>query len=129
LSNFRFDDVINIISFGCAIQAKIAAYDENMLTRQQQLEELTQQHNTEMTEYLVLKEHFDRVDANITRTKEEESIISAVTRRENYGNYVLDRAATMIQKIVRGRQIRAVFTKMLAKARKGKKGKGKGKKK
>ena len=35
----------------------------------------------EAKEYAALKEHFDKIDADITRSVEEESILRAVARR------------------------------------------------
>ena len=108
-----------------ALNAKIAQYDEYMSVHQKELEELTALFNQESSDYAVLKEYFDRVDADIQRSAEESYILQSVQRREDFGMYVLNTAVTYIQKIVRGRQVRAVVSKMLAKAKKGKKGKGK----
>lgn len=109
------------------LNSKIVQYDEYMIARELELLELKRQFEIESRDYAVLKEYFDKVDADITRSAEEEYIIAAIKTRERFGYRVLDDAATMIQKIVRGRQVKAVYAKMKAKAKKGKKGK-KGKK-
>ena len=111
-----------------ALSAKITAYDNDMTTKKKILAELTAAFTQEAAEFSVLKEHFDEVDDDICRSLEEENIIQAVSRREEFGKWVLDHAAWTIQKIVRGRRDRAIVAKL--KSKKGKKkGKGKGKKK
>ncbi len=110
-----------------ALNAKIAQYDEDMDARQKTLDELNQAFTKEAAEYALLKEHFDKIDADIGRHNEEDNLLAAVKRREEFGHYVLFFAAAQIQKIFRGRQAREIVAKMKAKSKKGKKGK-KGKK-
>lgn len=110
-----------------ALNAKIAQYDEDMASRTATLTELNDHLTVEFAEYAVLKEHFDKIDADISRSDEEERILAAVKRREQFGNRVLFLAAANVQKIQRGKTARAAYEKMKAKMKKGKKGKGKGK--
>jgi hypothetical protein len=110
-----------------ALNAKIAQYDEDMALRSATLAELNDHLTVESAEYAVLKEHFDKIDADISRNDEEERILAAVKRRELFGNRVLFLAAANVQKIQRGKTARAAYEKMKAKMKKGKKGKGKGK--
>jgi predicted nuclease with TOPRIM domain len=106
-----------------ALNAKIAQYDEDMDSRQKIFEELNRSFAKESGDYALLKEHFDKIDADITRHEEEDEIIAAVKRREQFGQFILFNAAAQIQKIFRGRQAREVVAKMKAKSKKGKKGK------
>lgn len=106
------------------LNAKIALYDEDMKSRQKTLEDLRFSFKQEEQEYSKLKEYFDKVDANINRSDEEERIIAAIARREEFGRRVLHDAAATIQKIARGRIARAFCTKLKSK-KGGKKGKGK----
>mmetsp|Transcript_21985 Transcript_21985/g.36827 ORF Transcript_21985/g.36827 Transcript_21985/m.36827 type:complete len:371 (+) Transcript_21985:73-1185(+) len=108
-----------------ALNSKIAQYDEDMKSRHEQLDELNQAFTKESEEYAVLKEHFDKIDADIGRNDEEERILAAVQRREDFGNWVLFMAAANIQKIHRGKMSRLEVAKLKAKAKKGKKGKKK----
>ena len=108
-----------------ALNAKIAQYDEDMAARQKILDELNKSYSKEAAEYAALKEHFDKIDADITRHNEEENILAAVQRREDFGHAVLFYAAAQLQKIFRGRQAREVVAKMKAKSKKGKGKKGK----
>ena len=104
---------------------KIYQYDEDMKARHQQLNELNEIYNKELEEYRVLKEYFDKADADLARAAEEEEILAAVSRRAEFGRQVLYEAAKYIQKIARGRIGRAIVAKLKG----GGKGKGKGKKK
>ena len=95
-----------------------------MRSKQQELLELTENFNKENQEYSALKEYFDRVDADLARTSDEEKIIQAVARRVEFGNWIMFRAVQYIQKIVRGRQDRKAVNKLKSKNKKGgKKGK------
>lgn len=108
-----------------ALNAKIAQYDEDMEVRQKTLDELNQAYAKEAAEYAALKEHFDKIDADISRNNEEEELLACVQRREDFGHLVLFFAASQIQKIFRGRQAREIVAKMKAKSKKGKGKKGK----
>jgi len=110
-----------------ALNSKIAQYDEDMSARQQVLDELQTSYAQEHTEFLLLKEHFDKIDADIGRNQEEERRIAFVRKRQLFGELIVFHAAAQIQKMFRGRQAREIVTKMKAKSKKGKKGK-KGKK-
>jgi hypothetical protein len=94
--------------------------------RTTQLKELNDAFSVESAEYAKLKEHFDRIDLDISRANEEESILASIQRREQFAIDVLHRACANIQKIARGRIGRAAVAKL--KAKKGKKGGKKGKK-
>lgn len=109
------------------LNAKIAQYDEDMESRSKSLQELNDDYIKESNEYNLLKEHFDRIDADINRNNEEELILAAVQRREDFGNLVLFKAVANVQKIQRGKIARLMVEKIKLKAKKGKKGK-KGKK-
>lgn len=95
--------------------------------RTAQLKELNEAFAVESSEYAKLKEHFDRIDLDISRADEEERILASVERREAFAVYVLHHACAMVQKIARGRIARAAVAKLRAK--KGKKGGKKGGKK
>jgi len=110
-----------------ALNNKIAQYDEDMSSRQKVLDELLSEYNVEYKEYLLLKEHFDKIDADISRNQEEERKIAMVQKRLTFGELIVFHAAAQIQKMYRGRQAREMVAKMKAKSKKGKKGK-KGKK-
>ena len=99
-----------------------------MAARAAQLKELTESFEKESAEYAKLKEHFDRIDLDISRNDEEERILAAIQRREDFARHVLNHACANIQKIARGRIARAVVAKLKAKKGKGKKGGKKGKK-
>jgi len=101
---------------------KIKQYDEDMNARHQQLDELNETYNKELEEYRVLKEYFDKADADLARAADEEAILAAVERRAAFGRQVLYDAAKYIQKIARGRIGRAIVNKLKGG---GKKGKGK----
>lgn len=110
-----------------ALNAKIAQYDEDMEARSKTLKELTDAFERESAEYSALKEHFDKIDADIARDEEEQRILAAVQRREDFGRLWLAKAAADLQKLHRGRVAREMVAKLKAKMKKGKKGK-KGKK-
>ena len=110
-----------------SLNAKIFQYDEDMHSRQKALNELNEQYTVESAEYAVLKEYFDKIDSDLNRSSEEESLINAVMRRKTLGNRILYAAATRIQKIFRGRRLRLSLTKLNSKNKKGKKGKKGGK--
>lgn len=110
-----------------SLSSKIVEYDNDMDSRRQTLEALQKSFDIETREYAVLKEYFDKVDADLGRNSEEENLLAAIARREAYGIGVLSKAATIIQKIARGRRTRAEMAKMKNKKGKEKKGK-KGKK-
>lgn len=105
------------------LNAKIAQYDEDMQSRTSVLADLNSKLAEESREYAKLKEHFDRIDADINRQEEEAGLLAAVARREAFGKWVLDNAATKILKVLRGRNARKVVAVLKAKSKKGKKGK------
>ena len=100
-----------------------------MASRSAALKELNEAFAGESKEYEALKEHFDKIDMDIGRANQEELILEALQRREDFGAFILFRAAANIQKMHRGKIARAMVDKLKAKMKKGKKGgKGKGKK-
>lgn len=109
------------------LNSKILQFDEDMISRTATYNTLLTSYNTEHEEYLVLKEHFDKIDADIARFNEEELVLNCVSMRESFGNAIINNAAVSIQKIFRGKRDREIVNKMKAKLKKGKKGK-KGKK-
>lgn len=112
-----------------ALNAKILQFDEDMNQRALTFQSLQNSYDKEMKEYLVLKEHFDKIDADIARFNEEEFILRCVQEREAFGFRVINQAAVRIQKIFRGKQGREMVNKMKAKMKKGKKKGKKGGKK
>lgn len=108
-----------------ALASKISSYDEDMLAKSNELDILNRNYKTEFDEYSRLKEYFDRIDANLHRIAEEEKILLAVKRRDDFGLFVVYRAAQKIQSIVRMKQGKAIVAKMKPKSKKsgGKKGK------
>ena len=107
-----------------ALNAKIAQYDEDMTSRQKVLTETRAAFAAESAELARLKEHFDRIDADLALAREEEEILAAVARRANLGRRVMDGFAIRIQKIARGRIGRAIVAKLKPKGKGGaKKGK------
>jgi hypothetical protein len=109
------------------LSARITQYDEDMLSRQQTISKLEEHYKKELEEYVILKEYFDKIDADLGRQREEEEIIDAVARRHDYAMGVMLRAVIKIQACVRAKIARVEVEKLRAKAKKGKKGK-KGKK-
>lgn len=107
-----------------ALNEKIAEYDMHMRERTETMETLKADFERESEEYAILKEHFDKIDLDISRSAEEDSLLAAVSRREEFGKYVIFMAASDIQKIYRGRRDRATVDKIKSKSKKGgKKGK------
>ena len=90
------------------------------------MEELTKTYEEESVEYAILKEYFDKIDADLFRESEEEVIIRANQRREDFAKKIMHNAAAYIQKFARGRIAGAAVHKL--KSKKGGKGKGKKKK-
>eukprot|EP01031_Cornospumella_fuschlensis_P026976 gene26976-32591_t len=106
------------------LNAKVLQFDEDMTARQAALTTLQTSYGEELAAYSKLKEHFDKIDADIARFNEEEHILSCVERRAQFGFGLVNRAAVQIQKIYRGRRDREIVNKMKAKMKKkGKKGK------
>lgn len=111
-----------------ALNAKIAQYDEDMGLRLKEFESLEELYTKESEEYRLLKEYFDKIDADLNRNAEEERLLQAVQRRKEGALKWLDIAATKIQKVARGRIARQAYLKVMAKkkgkgGKKGKKGK------
>ena len=107
-----------------ALSEKIQLYDEDMESRRRELKHMKDEFDKEIDEYSVLREYFDKIDADLGRAKDENKILAAVARRENFAFKVFDLAANRIQNIVRGNQARSRIAHM----KKGKKGKGNKKK-
>lgn len=106
-----------------SLAAKIAQFDEDMESKSAVLEELERNLKEETSEYNVLKEYFDKVDADLNRERQEEQILEAVRRRNAVATFLYEHSVVMIQSIMRARKARQEVLKM-----KSKKGKGKGKK-
>lgn len=106
-----------------ALNAKIAQYDEDMSSRKSVYDSLNKKYEEEMAEYKVLKEYFDKIDADFALAKEEDDILGLVKRRRDFGDRVVFNAVQAIQKIVRGRLGRIAVAKLKPKGKKGKKGK------
>ena len=108
-----------------SLSSRIKQYDEDMLERQETIKNLEEAFEKEAQEYGVLKEYFDKVDADLSRENEEEMIISNVRRRIAFAVGYIDSAATRIQSCIRAKIARTEVDKLRAKAKKGKKGKKK----
>lgn len=106
-----------------ALNAKIAQYDEDMSSRKTVYDSLSRKYEEELAEYSVLKEYFDKIDADIGLAKEEDEILGLVKRRRDFGDRVVFNAVQAIQKIVRGKLGRIAVAKLKPKGKKGKKGK------
>jgi DNA polymerase III alpha subunit (gram-positive type) len=108
-----------------ALSDKISLYDEDMDSRRIALEEMTKSFREENEEYLILKEYFDKIDADLMREREENDILDAVARREAFAARMFYNAAVKIQSVLaRGRQARKFVAALKAKkGGKGKKGK------
>ena len=104
-----------------ALNAKIAQYDEDMSARLKMLTDLRASHAAESAEYATLKEHFDRIDADLAMGREEEMILAAVARRADLGRKIVDTHVTNIQRIVRGKLHRNLVNKLKPKKVGGKK--------
>jgi chromosome segregation ATPase len=110
-----------------ALSSRITQYDEDMLARQDTISNLEVSLTEEAKEYAVLKEYFDKVDADLNRQSEEQDIIDAVNRRLFFAVGVMEKAAVRIQSCIRAKIARVEVEKLRSKSKKGKKGK-KGKK-
>jgi hypothetical protein len=106
-----------------ALSAKIAQFDQDMESRSQIMTDIEAKFKAELEEYNVLKEYFDKVDADLNREREEERILDAVRRRTAWATRCYEQGAIEIQKILRARKARQDVAKL-----KSKKGKKKGKK-
>lgn len=106
-----------------ALAAKISQFDEDMASKTEILEELEKNLEEETREFNVLKEYFDKVDADLNRERQEEQILDAVRRRNMVATFLYEHSVVLIQSIMRARKARQEIAKM-----KSKKGKGKGKK-
>lgn len=102
-----------------ALCEKIQLYDEDMENHRVELLSMKNEYQKETDEYSILKEYFDKIDADLTRAEDEYRILAAVARREKFAIKVFDIAANRIQNIVRGIQARSRVSHM----KKGKKGK------
>lgn len=104
-----------------ALNAKIAQYDEDMSSRKVMLDELQGNFDGEYKEYMELKDHFDRVDADIGLKEEEDAILATLQRRMAFGFKMVDGSATKIQTVIRGHIARVAVSKMKSKGKKKKK--------
>lgn len=106
-----------------ALNAKIAQYDADMFSKKQALDELTATLQAENAEFANLREHFDKVDADIKLRHQEEDILNAVKRRRDFGNLIINRHVVKIQSLVRGMIGRHIVAKLKPKGKGAKKGK------
>jgi DNA repair exonuclease SbcCD ATPase subunit len=107
-----------------ALAAKIAQFDQDMEEKTAILEDLEKNLEEETTEYNVLKEYFDKVDADLNRERKEEQILDAVRRRNHVATFLYEHSVVLIQSMMRARKARQEVLKMKSK-KGGKKGKGK----
>jgi hypothetical protein len=81
-----------------------------------------------LTDATGAQEYFDRIEGNEQQIRTEERILSDIRKREQDAITKMNKGATALQKLARGRKARQEYQKMLKAKNKGK-GKGKGKKK
>jgi len=105
-----------------------AKYEKDVQDLKDQIEDVKQKMAKEKEELRVLEEHFAKVDANEARKTNEEALLDAFRAKVRHAERVLEQHATRIQKVVRGKQLRAFIRQLMSK-KKGKKGGGKGGKK
>jgi uncharacterized phage infection (PIP) family protein YhgE len=111
------------------LNKQLADYDDGMETKRNSQEEISMVYETEKAEYALLKEHFDRVDSDNRLFAEEELILGAVRRRQEYALQLLDKAATKIQSLFRRKFSRDILKLKDKLSKKKKKGGGSKKKK
>lgn len=104
------------------VQKKVDDYDETMLKRMEEIDTIKQIHEKEYKQLEELRAHFVPIDRNILVIEEENKIIEAEEARLSKIKQAMDKAATKIQKIIRGIHARKAF-KNIKKRKKGKKGK------
>lgn len=110
------------------LKALIDKYHHDIDDVKRQTEELKAKMAEEAEELRILEEHFAKVDANEARKNDEEALLDAFAARCRRADAILGDAATTIQKVVRGRQLRGYIRQLMAKkGKKGAKGKAKGK--
>jgi hypothetical protein len=108
------------------VQSAVQKYDNDMGEREAKSIELQKKYEEEKVMLQALEEHFNKVDAENARIAEEDRIINEIQARENAAKKVLDDAAAMVQKHIRGFLSRREFKKLLkASKKKGKKKKKK----
>jgi len=106
------------------LAAKVAEYDAAMFAKADEVRDLKALMAEEKAQLDALEEHFAKVDANRAQQAEEERVLLEFRQKVADARGVLDKAATRVQKVARGRAART----LLKAATKGKKGKA-GKKK
>jgi hypothetical protein len=104
------------------LNAKIALYDTDMAAKKLALTELNETLAAETAEYVQLREHFDKVDADKKFQKEEDDILDALQRRRSFGNAMVNVYLVRVQAAYRGYVGRQIVAKLKPKG-KGKKGK------
>lgn len=110
------------------LATQVSQYDTNMAEMQRQTEEIKLKMAEEKERLRELEEYFAKIDANQKRQSREVAILATFRKRVFLADKFLHNSSTSIQKIVRGKQLRAFIRQMINK--KSKKGKGgkKGKK-
>lgn len=93
--------------------------------REEEIQQLKEKLETEVTERSILEQHFTLVDKNQQIIRHEEEIIAAKLQREKEEQDRLYYAASKIQSLFRSRRDRNLMKQMLKKKQKKKKGKGK----
>jgi chromosome segregation ATPase len=111
------------------VETWIRNYDDDVRDKVGHIRAIQKEYAEEQKQLRWYEEYFQRVEAERTVRGNEQRKIDLEKAKENAQKALLDHAATQLQRVFRGRQVR----KELAKAKggkKGKKGKGaKGKKK
>lgn len=103
-----------------ALSNKIQAYDEAMTSTETELNTIHEQLRVETEEYRILKAHFDKIDANTTRSRDETRRLRAVDLRDRKRALWLHGRAKVIQRWLRGK-VASIMAKKAAEAKKAKK--------
>jgi chromosome segregation ATPase len=103
------------------LNGKILSFDTDMEDRRRTLQKMEKDFSNESSEFAVLKEYFDKIDADLGRESEEENILGAVKARVDFAAKYISDACAKLQSLARGRISRAEVAKLKSKKKKGKK--------
>jgi len=103
------------------LNGKVKTYDDDMKMKREELDKMKSDFASESVEFAVLKEYFDKIDADLGRESEEEDLLAAVKNRAAFALNYIERSITKVQSVARGRISRAEVEKLKKKLKKGKK--------